>query len=137
QHKDELDKIKAELTQVRKHLKNVVGFAIARLKGLIEKYGAEFPRATKVGRFDEVEAREVAFKTFKVSYDRESGYIGHKVGGDEFVTMCSRYDKLLLVFKDGRYRQIELPEKLFVGQDLIHCGPPERDRVFTMAYSAK
>jgi hypothetical protein len=30
---------------------------------------------------------------------------------------------------------IELPEKLFVGPDLVHCGLPERERVFTLAYT--
>jgi hypothetical protein len=27
-----------------------------------------------------------------------------------------------------------LPEKQFVGPDLIYCGLPERDRIFTLAY---
>lgn len=79
----------------------------------------------------------MAFKTFKVTYDRESGYLGYKVGGDEFPLMCSKFDKLLMVFKDGRYKVVELPEKLFVGQDLLWCGPPERERIFTVAYSTR
>ena len=29
----------------------------------------------------------------------------------------------------------ELPEKLFVGPDLFYCGLPERERVFTCAYT--
>ena len=90
---------------------------------------------TKSSRYDEVDAREVAFKAFKVAYDRESGYIGHKVSGDEFRVDCTKFDKLLLVFKDGRYQVSELPEKLFVGPDLVYCGLPERDRVFTLAYT--
>lgn len=137
QHRDEMEKMEAELAQTLKSLKNVKGFAITRLKGLIEKYEDDFPRLTKSGRFDEVEAKDVAFKSFKVSYDRESGYIGYKAGGSDFTMMCSQFDKLLLVFKDGRYKVVELPEKLFIGQDLIYCGPPERDRVFTVAYSTK
>lgn len=136
-HRDEMDKIQAELAQTLKHLKNVTGYAIGRLKRLIEKYGPDFPRLTRSGRFDEVEAKDAAFKTFKVTYDRQSGYLGYKVGGDEFTLMCSKFDKLLLLFKDGRYKVVELPEKLFVGQDLIQCFPPERDRVFTVAYSTR
>ncbi len=136
-HRDEMEKIEADLQRTLKHLKNVKGFAIARLKGLVEKYAPDFPRATRSGRFDEVEAKDVAFKTFKVTYDRGSGYIGYKVGGDEFTTMCSKFDKLLLVFKDGRYKVVELPEKLFVGQDMIQCLTPERDRVFTLAYGTR
>ena len=48
---------------------------------------------------------------------------------------CTKFDKLLLVFKDGHYQVVELPEKLFVGPDLVYCGLPERDRVFTLAYT--
>jgi topoisomerase-4 subunit A len=136
-HRDEMDKLQAELNQTLKHLKNVKGYAIGRLKGLIAKYGADYPRQTRSGRFDEVEAKDVAFKTFKVTYDRESGYIGYKAGGDEFSLMCSKFDKLLLVFRDGRYKVVELPEKLFIGQDLLQCLTPERDRVFTLAYSTR
>jgi len=39
-----------------------------------------------------------------------------------------------MVFKDGHYKVIELPEKLFVGPDMVYCGLPERERVFTLAY---
>jgi topoisomerase-4 subunit A len=42
---------------------------------------------------------------------------------------------LILVFKDGHYQVVELPEKLFVGPDLVHCGLPERERIFTLAYT--
>ena len=42
---------------------------------------------------------------------------------------------MLLIFKDGHYKVTELQEKLFVGPDLVFCGLPERDRVFTLAYT--
>src|SRR6202042_1792111 len=103
-HREEMDKVKAELEEVRKHLKNVTKYAIARLEGLLEKYGPMYPRLTKSSRYDEVEAKEVAFKSFKVAYDRESGYLGHKVSGEEFRVECTKFDKILLVFKDGHYK---------------------------------
>ncbi len=137
QHQDEIAAVKAELAQTRKHLKNVVAFVIARLQRLIKKHAGAHPRLTRSGRFDEVEARDVAFKSFKVTYDRNGGYVGYKASGDEFTLMCSKFDKVLLIFRDGRYKVIELPDKLFVGQDLIYCGTPERDRVFTLAYTTR
>ena len=136
-HREEFNQIKAELAETRKHLKNLVKFVIGHLEALLERYGPLYPRLTKSSRYDEVEAKEVAFKTFKVAYDRESGYVGYKVSGDEFKTDCSKFDKLLLVFKDGHYKVIELPEKLFIGPDLIFCSPPERERVFTVAYATR
>jgi topoisomerase-4 subunit A len=135
QHREEMEKVKADLAETRKHLKNLTKHVIGHLEALLAKYGPVYPRLTKSSRYDEVDAKEVAFKAFKVAYDRESGYVGHKVSGEEFNVECTKFDKLILVFKDGHYQVIELPEKFFVGPDLVYCGLPERDRVFTAAYT--
>jgi topoisomerase-4 subunit A len=82
-----------------------------------------------------VDVKAVAFKAFKVSYDRESGYVGYKVNGEEFKLECTKFDKILLVSRDGAYKVTELPEKFFVGQELFYCGLPDRDRVFTCVYT--
>ncbi len=134
-HREEMDRVKAELEETRKNLKSLTKYVISRLEALIEKYGPLYPRLTKSSRYDVVEAKEVAFKAFKVAYNRESGYIGYKVSGDEFKLDCTKFDKLLLIFKDGHYKVVELQEKFFVGPDLVHCCLPERDRVFTCAYT--
>jgi topoisomerase IV subunit A len=134
-HREETEKIKGDLAETRKNLKNLTKYVIAHIEGLIAKYADQYPRLTKSSRYDEVDAKEVAFKSFKVSYDRESGYVGYKVSGEEFRVDCTKFDKLLLVFKDGHYKVTELPEKLFVGPDLYYCGLPERDRVFTLVYT--
>ena len=135
-HREEMEKTKAELETVRKNLKNLTKYVIGHLEELLAKYRPIYPRlTTKSSRHEEVDVKAVAFKAFKVSYDRESGYVGYKAGGEEFKLECTKFDKLLLVFKDGTYKVIELPEKLFIGQDLIFCALPERDRVFTCAYT--
>ena len=134
-HREEMEKVKAELAETRQHLKNLTKYVIGHLEGLLEKYGPLYPRLTKSSRYDEVEAKEVAFKAFKVAYDRETGYVGYKVSGEEFRTDCTKFDKILLVFKDGHYKVIELPEKLFVGPDLVFCAIPDREKVFTCAYT--
>ncbi len=135
QHRQEMEKVKEDLAQTRRNLKNLTQYVLAHLQALLDRYGPEYPRLTKSSRYDEVDAKEVAFKAFKVAYDRQSGYLGHKVSGDEFHAECTKFDKLLLVFRDGHYQVIELPEKLFVGPDLVYCGLPERERVFTCAYT--
>ncbi|HEY3914126.1 MAG TPA: DNA topoisomerase IV subunit A [Verrucomicrobiae bacterium] len=134
-HREEMDKVKGDLEQTRGHLKNVTKYTIGRLEALLEKYGPVYPRMTKSSRYDEVDAREVAFKGFKVAYDRESGYIGYKVSGEEFKCDCTKFDKLLLVFKDGHYKVVELPEKMFVGPELVYSAVPDRDKVITLAYT--
>ena len=134
-HREEMEQVKGELAETRKNLKNLTKHVIGHLEELLAKYGPQYPRLTKSSRYDEVDAKEVAFKAFKVAYDRESGYVGYKVSGEEYNVECTKFDKLILVFKDGHYQVTELPEKFFVGPDLIYCGLPERDRVFTLAYT--
>ena len=134
-HREEMHQVKADLDETRKNLKNLTRYVIGHLEALLAKYGPLYPRLTKSSRYDEVDAKEVAFKAFKVAYDRESGYVGHKVSGEEFYVECTKFDKLILIFKDGHYQVVELPEKQFVGPDLGYCGLPERQRVFTLAYT--
>jgi topoisomerase-4 subunit A len=115
QHRDEMAKVRTELEETRKNLKNLTRFVIAHLEALLQKYGPMYPRLTKSSRYDEVDAREVAFKSFKVAYDRDSGYVGHKVSGEEFRLECTKFDKLLMVFKDGHYQVIEAAREAFRG----------------------
>jgi topoisomerase-4 subunit A len=135
-HREEMEKTKAGLDETRKNLKGLTKYVIGHLEALLEKYGPQYPRlTTKSARHEEVDVKAVAFKAFKVSYDRETGYVGYKVSGEEFKVECTKFDKILLVFKDGTYKVGELPEKLFVGQELYYCGLPEREKIFTCAYT--
>ena len=135
-HREEMEQTKADLEETRKHLKGLTKYVIGHLEALLEKYGPQYPRlTTKSARHEEVDVKAAAFKAFKLSYDRESGYVGYKVSGEEFKVECTKFDKILLVFKDGTYKVSELPEKLFVGPELFYAGLPDRDRVFTCAYT--
>jgi topoisomerase-4 subunit A len=135
-HREEMEKTKTELDSTRKNLKGLTKYVIGHLEALLEKYGPQFPRlTTKSARHEEVDVKAVAFKSFKVSYDRASGYVGYKVSGEEFKLECTKFDKILLVFKDGTYKVSELPEKLFVGPELFYCGLPEREKIFTCVYT--
>ena len=135
-HREEMEKVKADLAETRKNLKNLTKYVIGHLEALLEKIRPALSAPDhQVSRHEEVDAKAVAFKAFKVAYDRESGYVGYKVNGEEFKVECTKFDKMLLVFKDGTYKVSELPEKLFVGPELFYCGLPERETVFTCAYT--
>ena len=135
-HREEMEQTKAELDETRKNLTGLTKYVIGHLEALLEKYGPLYPRlTTKSARHEEVDVKAVAFKSFKVAYDRETGYVGYKVSGEEFKLECTKFDKILLVFKDGTYKVSEQPEKLFVGQELFYCGLPDREKVFTCAYT--
>jgi topoisomerase-4 subunit A len=136
-HQQEIEKVQAELDQTRQNLKSLTRYTIRHIKELLKAYGATFPRKTQIGSFETVVAKEAAFKSLKVAYDRDKGYIGYKVSGSEFQMACSKYDKILVVLQDGAYKVIEVPDKLFLGKELLYCATPEREREMTMAYRHK
>ena len=47
---------------------------------------------------------------------------------------CSSYDRILLVWDDGRYRVVQPPETLFVDTNLVYSAKIDRDRVMTIVY---
>nr|WP_321467594.1 DNA topoisomerase IV subunit A [uncultured Desulfobulbus sp.] len=134
----ELREIEKAIAKIRKYLKDMVGFTIDYLQGVKEKYGPEFPRRSELSAFDEIDARAAAVANLTVGFHRETGFIGHKIKAEDptkdMEIACSEYDRLLLIFKDGLYKVVPVPEKLFVGQDLYYLGVVKNDQVFNLIY---
>lgn len=112
-NKDEIAALEEDLARVEKDLKNVKKFTIRYIQGLLEKFGKEFPRKTRVKAIEEVDRRAIETKQIKVGFDREKGYIGTKVTGPLQLS-CTNFDKLLIFYKDGTYVATNIPEKQFV-----------------------
>ena len=45
-HREEMEKVKADLAETRKNLKNLTKYVIGHLEALLEKYGPLYPRLT-------------------------------------------------------------------------------------------
>lgn len=127
------DMLKA-LEEVEKHLKRLKSYAIRFLKGLLKNYAGDFPRRTEIVKFHSIEVRQLASRELNIKYNREKGYLGFDVEGDEQL-VCSNYDKLLLVWNDGCYKVVSPPDKLFVDQHLVHCAIYDRSQVFLLIYT--
>lgn len=110
---DEIVALQEALKSVEKDLKNVTAYAIGYLKKLIQKYGKDFPRKTRIKAIEEIDRRAIETKQIKVGYDPEGGYVGTKVTGP-VVFECTNFDKLLIFYKDGTYMIGNIPEKQFV-----------------------
>lgn len=133
----EITEIKKSIKTVQTHLKDMVSFTISYLKGMLKKYGPSFPRRTELTTFKEVEARKVALSNLTVGYHRETGLLGHQVKTDCDVAIpCSEYDRLFLIYKDGRYKVINVVDKIFVGHDLFWADkmPDDPKTTFNMVY---
>lgn len=132
QNKGEIATLEEALGRVEKSLKNVKKYAIDYLKGLIEKYGKEFPRKTRVRSIEEIDRRAIETKEIKVGYDLSAGFVGTKVSGPAHFG-CTNFDKLLAFSKDGTYKVVNIPEKQYFEQ-LLWVGPADKKTALTCVY---
>lgn len=130
-NKEEISLLEETLAGVQKNLKNVQKYAIAYLRRLIEKYGKDYPRKTKVKAIEELDVRSIATKDIKVGFD-EAGFLGTKVsGGSQFP--CTNFDKLVVFSKDGTYRVVNVPEKQYF-EKAIWAGVADKKTVMNVVY---
>ena len=132
----EMKEIRARLRQIEKHLDSIIPYTIAFIQDLIDKYRDQFPRRTEIVEIERVDARSAANRNLKLRYDKKTGYLGHQING---TTLCdvSLYDAVLAIRKDGTYSVIQVPDKLFVGKGLLHCGLVDKDLIFSIVYRDK
>ncbi len=133
-NQSDMEALRIELAESRENLANLTGYAVRYLRQLQKKHGASFPRRTVIQAFQAVEMRELTASELKINLDKVKGYLGHGIAGT-LLFECSSLDKLLLVWKDGRYKVVSPPEKLFVDSTLIHTAILDRERVLTVAYN--
>jgi topoisomerase-4 subunit A len=133
--KKEIKEILDSIKRVEDNLKDIVAFTIKYLDDLLKRYGRLYPRRTEIKTFAEVQARKVALSNLTVGYNLESGLLGHQVKTDCDTTVCcSEYDRILLIFKDGRYKVIHVPDKVFVGSDLVYVDKVEGKIIYNLIY---
>ena len=131
----EIKEIKSSIKDVQKKLKDIVSYTISYLDDLLKKYGKYYPRRTTIDTFTGVKARKVALSNLTVGYNRETGLFGYQVKSDcDMTVSCSEYDKILLIYRDGRYKAIKVPEKIFVDHDIYWVGKVAGKTIFNLLY---
>ncbi|MFA6294478.1 MAG: DNA topoisomerase IV subunit A [Victivallales bacterium] len=131
-NKKDIDDIILQIEEVQKNLKRLKAYAIKYLKGLLDKYGKDYPRHTEIEIFDKIDVREVALNNIKVGWDKKNGFIGTSVKSDDTVT-CNEYDRLLCIERNGKYKVISIPDKAFVGR-LVYFCKYDKNLVFNIVY---
>jgi topoisomerase-4 subunit A len=129
----DLERSRAKLAEVETDLGALAPYAIRYLRGLLKKYGADYPRRTQLAQFGEISERELTADALAINYDRAKGYLGYKIPGEPQLT-CSPLDKLLLIWRDGRCKVVAPADKLFVDSTLLYCAILDRERVLTVVF---
>lgn len=134
----EIKDIRKNIKDINKSLTDIVGFTLSFLDGIIKKYGHLYPRQSELTSFSEVSYRKAALSNLTITYNRQSGFMGHQIkeanSQEDMAVTCSEYDRLLLIFSSGLYKVIPVSEKLYVGDDLEWFGVVEKDVIFNVIY---
>ena len=133
-NRHELATIRETIGQIEKHLGNLTAYAVRYLKTLLKDFACDFPRKTRIKAFQEIEVRELTANELEIGYDAEKGYLGAAVKA-ECLFKCSSLDKLMVFWRDGKFRVIQPPEKLFVDTNMICAAVADRQKVFTVLYT--
>ncbi|MCP5469072.1 MAG: DNA topoisomerase IV subunit A [Chlamydiales bacterium] len=134
-NEDDIRALQERLGEVEKLLKSIKRYTIQYLKELIKKYAKEFPRRTKIKAIAEVDKRAILEKKILVGYDSKSGFLGTSVSSDTSFE-CSNLDKLLVLFKNGSYRVMNIPTKEYVHTDseAVWIGPADKKTKLSVIY---
>lgn len=136
-NQEEIMSLGSQLAKVEKELKQMVKVTLRYLNDLIKKYAKNHPRKTEVKAIEQVDTRALETRAIKVGFDPSSGFVGTKVTSD-FQIECTNFDKLLIIFKEGTYKVINIPEKQYLvteGKDkVVYVGVADKKTIINMAY---
>lgn len=135
-NEEEIVAYENKLLEIEKNLKGIKRYTIKYLQALLKKYGKNFPRRTEIQEIKQLDIKAISKKDLKVSYDRNSGFLGTKVSSETSME-CTNLDKLLIFYENGSYQVINVPEKQFVHtQDcpLVWLGVADKKTTFSVIY---
>lgn len=135
-NQEEIASTRELLQKVEKDLKNIKKFTISYIRGLIAKHGKNYPRKTVIKSIQQIDMRAIETRTVKVGFDPVTGFIGTKVSSENAFE-CTNFDKILILFKDGTYTVINLPEKQYMHHDdkkVVYAGVADKKTVINVTY---
>lgn len=119
---ESLLKIEEEMELVKKHLANLIDFAVDYYKDLKKRFGEGKERKTEIKIFDTISATKVIIANRKLYVDIEEGFIGYGLRKNEPVNDCSEIDDIICFFSSGKMLITKVSDKKFVGKDLVYAN---------------
>lgn len=133
---EEIQEIEKRLKEIERDLNNIKKTTIRYLKKLIKNFGNDFPRKTLVQKIENIDLKTIAKREIKVGFNMDTGYIGTKISAVSQLE-CNNYDKLLLLYDDGMYTIVPIPEKQYVAhkeKKVVFIGVADKQTIFRVVY---
>lgn len=124
------------LAEIEKSLKNITKHTILYIEALLKKYGALFPRRTQIAAIEQIDRKEAGRRKVRVGYDSETGFLGLKVASKMSIE-CTNLDKILILYADGSYFVLNLPQKQYVRKEseIVWIGVADKETVLSVIYT--
>ncbi|MFA6832941.1 MAG: DNA gyrase/topoisomerase IV subunit A, partial [Bacteroidaceae bacterium] len=119
---ERITKMKGEVKQINKNLKNIIEYTCQWFEELKSKYGATYPRKTRIRNFETIEAAKVVEASEKLYFSKEDGFVGTNIKNAEFIAPCSSLDSMIIFYKTGKYIVTGVSDKKFVGKGVIYLA---------------
>ncbi|MBE0424869.1 MAG: DNA gyrase/topoisomerase IV subunit A [Lutibacter sp.] len=132
-----IESLEEKIAEVKKHLANIIEFAIDYFKNLKLKYGKGKERLTEIRLFDDIIATKVVMRNTKLYVNKEEGFVGTSLKKDEYVDDCADIDDVIVFRRDGVMLVTKVDAKTFVGKDIIHVAVFKKNdtrTVYNMIY---
>lgn len=127
-HEAALLQIEQDMAQLRHDIAHLTDYTIRWYQHLIQRYGATFPRRTKISNFGTIEVTKVAELDAKLYINREEGFFGTALKDAEFVCNCSSLDEVIIFFRSGKYFVGKVEDKKFYGnEEVIYINRYQRN----------
>ena len=127
-HEAALLQIEQDMAQLRHDIAHLTDYTIRWYQHLIQRYGAAFPRRTKISNFGTIEVTKVAELDAKLYINREEGFFGTALKDAEFVCNCSSLDEVIIFFRSGKYFVGKVEDKKFYGnEEVIYINRYQRN----------
>lgn len=135
----DIAEVTAAIQAAQRKLKHLTATAIAWLEALLKKYGHLWPRRTRITAFQAIDKKAVAIANIRLGYDQETGFFGSAVKAADRELKVSEYDRILVIFQDGRYKVIAPCDKTLLEGRILHLDvfDPERGFAATVIYRDK
>ena len=127
-HEAALLQLEQEMTQLLHDIAHLTDYTIRWYQHLVQRYGAAFPRRTKIMNFGTIEVTKVAELDAKLYINREEGFFGTALKDAEFVCNCSTLDEVIIIFRSGKYFVGKVEDKKFYGnEEVIYINRYQRN----------
>ncbi len=127
-HEAALLQLEEEMAQLRHDIAHLTDYTIRWYQHLVQRYGAAFPRRTKIMNFGTIEVTKVAELDAKLYINREEGFFGTALKDAEFVCNCCTLDEVIIIFRSGKYFVGKVEDKKFYGnEEVIYINRYQRN----------